>query len=175
MGGEPETEDQTACQLMRGAFDAVADRDVDRLRPLWDERTTTVFVALGLELTGEPALRTFFDEFFTAVPDLDFTVEAIHGLDGHTAVGQWRVAATFSGGPFQGIEPTGRPVELRGVDVMRFDDGMLRRNDVYYDGLAFARQIGLLPAADSATDRAMLATFNALSRLRRRLRPRSVR
>lgn len=156
-----------AADLMKEAFDAVAAKDLDRLADLWDHRSTDNVVALGLEVVGELELRAFFDELFTAFPDLRFTTEKIHDVDEHTAVGQWHLAGTFSGGPFQGIEPTDRHVEIRGIDVMQFEDGTLRHNDVYYDGLSFARQIGMLPAADSAGDRAMTAGFNALTRAKR--------
>jgi steroid delta-isomerase-like uncharacterized protein len=156
----------TAAELMRRAFDALGRRDLDDLASLWDDRSVDAIVALQREVVGERELRAFFGEVFTALPDLRFEVEAIHPVDDHTAVGQWRLTGTFTGGPFQGIEPTGRCLDLRGVDVMRFEDGWLRRNDIYYDGLTFARQIGLLPAADSNADRGMLSAFNALARAR---------
>jgi hypothetical protein len=43
-------------------------------------------------------------------------------------------------------------------------------NVVYYDGATFARQIGMLPALNSAADRATLAAFNAAARVRRRVK-----
>lgn len=166
------TATRRASDLMRESFDAIAAKDLDRLAALWDERSTDNFIALQLEVVGETELRAFFQEMFTAVPDLRFTTEQIHDVDENTAVGQWHLAGTFSGGPFQGIEPTGERVELRGIDVMRFEDGVLRRNDVYYDGLSFARQIGMLPDVDSAADRAMLAGFNAVTRAKEAVRRR---
>jgi hypothetical protein len=54
---------------------------------------------------------------------------------------------------------------------MRFEGQTLRHN-IYYDGLAFARQIGMLPTADSAGDRAMVAAFNAATRARQVVRSR---
>lgn len=165
-----DTEPRRAAELMREAFDAIAAKDLDRLAEVWDERTTDNFIALGSEVTGRDDLRAFFAETFTALPDLEFSTEAIHDVDEHTAVGQWRLRGTFSGGPFQGIEPTGKPIDLRGIDVMRFEGGVLRHNDVYYDGLAFARQVGLLPPADSTADRAMLAGFNALTKAKAAVR-----
>jgi hypothetical protein len=82
---------------------------------------------------------------------------------------RWRVTGTFSGGPFQGVHATGRRVDLRGVDVMHIVDGLLVDNTIYYDGLSFARQIGMLPSAASRGDRAMTAAFNAQTDLRGRL------
>ena len=89
--------------------------------------------------------------------------------DEEAAVVQWRAAGSFSGGPFQGIEPTGRRVEIRGVDVMESTGGLVRHNTIYYDGASFARQVGMLPRAHSMADRAMMATFNAVTRVRPRL------
>lgn len=170
-----ESSNGRASQLMREAFAAIDDRDVDRLATVWDDESTDDFIALGAVVTGQTALRDFFAELFAAVPDLEMTVEAIHDVDERTAVGQWRMQGHFTGGSFQGIEPTGRHLDIRGIDVMRFENAKLRHNDVYYDGLSFARQIGLLPDADSRADRAMVAGFNALTRARDALRERRER
>ena len=164
---------RSAADQMAAEFDAIAERDLERLSEFWHDQTTEVFHALDVVLVGRDVIRPFFAELFTAVPDLDFRTEAIHGVDDRIAVGQWRILGTFAGGPFQGIEPTGRPVDLHGIDVMRFaGDGRLDHNDVYYDGLTFARQIGMLPTADSRGERGMRAVFNAVTRVRRSLRRR---
>lgn len=158
-----------AAELMRRSFEAVAAREPDEIVRVDDERTVADFIALGREYVGADEIRGFFIELFAAVPDSRFETVRILDVDDDTAVGEWRFTGTFSGGPFQGIEPTGRPLEIRGVDIMEFEAGVLRRNTVFYDGLAFARQIGMLPAQDSAGDRAMMAAFNAFSRAKRRL------
>jgi SnoaL-like polyketide cyclase len=80
---------------------------------------------------------------------------------------EWRMSANFTGGSFQGIEPTGRPVELRGVDIIEIADGKIVSNTAYYDGMSFARGAGLLPAQDSGAERAMRGAVNAATRLRR--------
>jgi hypothetical protein len=43
------------------------------------------------------------------------------------------------------------------------------RNTAYYDGMTFAREIGMLPPRDSQAERAMFAAFNAVTRVRERL------
>lgn len=161
-----------AADLMQDSFAALAAKDLGRLASFWDERTTDVVIPLQLEMVGATALRAFFEELFAAVPDLHFEVETVHDVDERTAIGQWRLAGTFSGGRFQGIEPTGRRIELRGVDVMVFEDDLLRRNDVYYDGSSFTRQVGLLPSPDSLPDRGMTAAFNTFTRAKRFARQR---
>lgn len=59
---------------------------------------------------------------------------------------------------------------MRGVDVMYFEQGKVKRNTIYYDGLGFARQIGILPREKSLADRAMTTVFNARTDVIERLR-----
>lgn len=158
-----------ASSLMRSAFEAVAAKDLDALQGAWHEDVEEDFVALE-PIRGKEAATAFFAEFFAAMPDMEFTVERVMSVDENTAIGEWSLRGTFNGGPFQGIEATGREIALRGVDVMEFEDELLRRNTIYYDGLRFARQVGLLPSEGSAADRAMLAAFNTLSKRKSRLR-----
>jgi steroid delta-isomerase-like uncharacterized protein len=155
--------------LMRKLLEAVATKDLDTMRAMWHDDVVDDFVALG-KFEGKDAVAAFFAELFTAVPDMQFTINRIVGGDDRIAVGEWSITGTFSGGPFQGLEPTGRHVELRGVDVMEFDGGLLCRTTIYYDGLRFARQVGMLPAEGSSADRAMTSSFNTLIRARKGLR-----
>ena len=41
------------------------------------------------------------------------------------------------------VEPTGRAVEYRGMDVIPIQDGLVARKDVYSDGVTLLRQLGL--------------------------------
>lgn len=125
-------------------------------------------VPLGLVLRGNDELRDFFSGLFAAVPDLETTYEVAAAGDG-AAVVEWRMRGTFSGSEFQGIHPTGRAIELRGADVMRVEDDRIVHNTAYYDGMSFARAIGMMPAQDSAGEKAMIGAFNAVTKLRSRL------
>jgi ketosteroid isomerase-like protein len=41
------------------------------------------------------------------------------------------------------VEPTGKHVEYRGMDVIPIADGKVARKDVYSDGVTLLRQLGL--------------------------------
>ena len=159
----------TPSKVARASFDALSKKDLDAAFEFITSDTVDDFVAIG-EFRGKSTIRRFFDELLAAFPEFEMTVDRIVG-DRSTAVVQWHAAGSFSGGKFQGIEPTGKHVEIRGVDVMEITDGLVRHNTIYYDGASFARQIGLLPSTGSGTDKAMLSVFNTVTRLRRAARP----
>ena len=158
----------TPLKVARAIFDALSKKDLDAAFAFVSDDAVDDFVAIG-EFRGRPAIRGFFDELLTAFPDFEMTVERVVA-DRSTAVVQWHAAGIFSGGKFQGIEPTGKNVEIRGVDIMDITEGCVVHNTIYYDGAAFARQIGMLPRGGSGGDRAMLSVFNTVSRLRGRVR-----
>jgi len=163
----------TPADVARAAFDAVSRKDLDGIVATGAPGYVEDFVAVG-EIHGHDAVRAFFRELFAAFPDFTMTVARIVA-DDTTAVIQWHAAGTFTGGAFQGITPTGRRVEIRGVDVMEISDGLIQRNTIYYDGATFARQIGLLPGVGSRADQAMLTAFNAKTSLSQRARDRRQR
>jgi steroid delta-isomerase-like uncharacterized protein len=161
-----DTETPTPSEVARTIFEALSKRDLDTAMKFNTDDAVDDFVAIG-EFRGRLAIRRFFDELLAAFPDFDIAVDRIVG-DDSAAVVQWHAAGTFSGGKFQGIEPTGKRVQIRGVDVMEFAEGRYVHNTIYYDGASFARQIGMLPRAGSVTEKATLAAFNATTRLRQR-------
>ncbi len=168
---ESSTDTRTPSQIALDSFRVLFDeRDLSNAGRFWSESSVDHFLAAGKSIRGAQALAQWFRELFAAVPD--FRMEIVNAFDDgqRQATVQWRAGGTFTGGPFLGIEANGRRLDIRGVDVMRFDaDGRIEENTIYYDGAEFARQVGMLPPRDSAMDRATLAAFNAKTRLERRL------
>jgi steroid delta-isomerase-like uncharacterized protein len=149
----------------RGYFDAIAQRDVDAMLEHWSDEGVIDLVPLGI-LRGRDEIRAFFTELFTAFPDFETTVARVAAGQDDVAV-EWRSRGHFTGGPFQGVDPTGRLVEIRGVDILEVADGKTVSNTAYYDGMAFARGAGLLPAQDSGAERAIKGAVNAATRFKR--------
>src|SRR5215207_698221 len=129
----------------RSYFDALAARDAEGMLEHWHEDGVVDLVPLGVS-RGREEIGGFFTELFAALPDLETTVTRL--------VAGEREAA-------------GRPVHMRGIDLIEIEDGKNVSNTAYYDGMAFARQIGLMPAQDSGAERAMMGAFNAATRVRR--------
>jgi steroid delta-isomerase-like uncharacterized protein len=74
--------------------------------------------------------------------------------DGDAFADEWVFVGTHTG-PLtlpDGTElaPTGRQVDIRGMEVVELRDGKIIRNTLYYDNLAVAVQLGMLPQAAPA-------------------------
>lgn len=158
---------RTPGQLARRLFDLLNRRDLDQVAELQHPEVVDEFLVLR-PIRGRAEVRRFFESLFAAFPDFQLEIERVtEGSD--SAVVQWRSVATFTGAPFEGVAPNGKRVEIRGVDCMTFENGQLRHNTIYYDGMSFARQVGLLPAQGSAAERGMTAAFNAVTAVRKRI------
>jgi steroid delta-isomerase-like uncharacterized protein len=149
----------------RSYFDALARRDVDAIAEHWAEDGVIDLVPIGI-LRGREEICAFFRQLFRALPDLEITVSSVVAGQTEVAVA-WRMGGHFTGAPFQGVEPTGRLIEVRGIDLIEVEDGRNVTNTAYYDGMAFARGAGLLPPQDSSAERAMKGALNTATRLRR--------
>jgi steroid delta-isomerase-like uncharacterized protein len=149
----------------RSAFDQLARRDAEGIGRHYREDCVVEIVPIGV-FRGRQAIVDFFREAFAAVPDLETTVTRVVAGETQAAV-EWRMSGNFTGGPFQGIDPTGKRVELRGIDLLEIEDGQTVSNTAYYDGAAFARQVGMLPPEGSGAERTMKSAFNAVTKVRK--------
>jgi predicted ester cyclase len=157
-------------KVAKSYFDAVAARDAKAMADHWHAEGIDDLVPVGV-MRGPGEVQAAFDELFRALPDLEFIVERVTA-DSKGAAVQWRASGTFTGGQYQGLEPTGRRVQVRGCDCIEVENGKLVRNTAYYDGMEFARGVGMLPQRDSGPERAMKSTFNAMTKVKRAVQDR---
>ena len=61
---------------------------------------------------------------------------------------------------------TGRRSATEGADLIKVEDGLIKRLDSYWDDAAIARQIGVLPAKKSVQERALVGLFNGKTRVK---------
>jgi SnoaL-like polyketide cyclase len=57
-------------------------------------------------------------------------------------------------GPFYGIPPTGRPIEMRSIDIWRVQDGEFTEHWDELNLLELFQQLGVIPALDLAAPQA---------------------
>jgi steroid delta-isomerase-like uncharacterized protein len=99
----------------------------------------------GESAQGE-AVREHIASIFETWPDIRFESRRMYTRDG-LVVQEWTATATHANAMRRGdleAAPTGKRVEWRGVDVIPFEDGLVKRKDVYSDSVSILRQVGLL-------------------------------
>ncbi len=155
---------RTAEEVVRSYFDAVIACDPEAMAGHWAEDGIEEILPVGI-FRGPEEVKAWFTELFTAVPDFEMTLDRVLAHENDVLV-QWRMNGTFSGGPLMGIEPTGRRIEMRGLDWLEVKDEKVVRNTAFSDGMALARGMGLIPPQDSAAEKAMFTAFNAFTKAR---------
>ena len=157
----------TNTELAQQVFNAINAHDVEALRGLWADDVEERFP--DETCRGKAELSAHFEGLFAALPD--FHMELVAAVeDGDTVFARWRLTATHTGGPFNGIDATGKAIALDGMDHFTFRDGKMASNFVVFDQMEVGRAMGLLPPDGSAGDRAIKAAFNARTKLAERIR-----
>ena len=99
----------------------------------------------GEQATGEEA-RGHIASIFETWPDIQFSTRRLYVRDG-LVVQEWTATATHVTELRRGdivSPPSGRRIEWNGMDVIPFEDGLIKRKDVYSDSVSILRQVGLL-------------------------------
>ena len=99
----------------------------------------------GESAEGED-VRGHIGAIFESWPDLHFETRRLYVRDG-VVTQEWTASATHSKTMRRGdlvAEPTGARIEWRGVDVIPYEDGLIKRKDVYSDSVSILHQVGLL-------------------------------
>ena len=120
--------------------------------------------------------REFLQALWRATPDMTFELLAgPYVIPGEPRASfHWRGRGTFTG-PMDppGFAPTGRAWEVDGVDFQEYRDGRIARLRVVFDLMTVSRQLGVMPATGSRSERAMVAAQRGVIRVQseyRRLR-----
>ena len=92
---------------------------------------------------GREANRQFWTAFFTGLPDVTVTMEDLVTA-GDRVVGRFVYRGTHTG-DLLGIPATGRPVEMRSIDIWRVADGLFVEHWDELNLLEVFQQVGVLP------------------------------
>lgn len=98
---------------------------------------------------GRSAIRERLARELEAIPDVTHTVTSFVE-QGDAFADEWTFVGTHTG-PFllpdgSTLPATGRRVEVRGMEIVRVGpDGKIVLNTLYYDNMAVAVQLGLVP------------------------------
>jgi steroid delta-isomerase-like uncharacterized protein len=130
---------------------------IDRYNEAWNSHDLDAIMAMhapdmvfdnhtaGESATGED-VRAHIGSIFETWPDLEFTTRRLYVREG-LVIQEWTAAATHVKTMRRGdlsAEPTGKRVVWDGIDSIPFEDGLVKRKDVYSDSVSILRQVGLL-------------------------------
>ncbi len=150
--------------VARRYFDAIAARDVEAAVALWANGGRE-HVRGQVDVLAPDGVREFIGGLIEAMPDMKMEVVETT-TEGERCAVRWTIAGTFAGpGGLNGVQATGSPLKLEGVDVLTVRDGLVQANDAFSDGMTAARQIGLMPPQDSAAEQRLMGAFNVKTRV----------
>ena len=98
------------------------------------------------EVAQGPEVREHIGRIFEGWPDIRFEGRRTYAREG-LVVQEWTATATHANTMRRGdivAEPTGETISWKGLDVIPFSDGLVKRKDVYSDSVSILRQVGLL-------------------------------
>jgi steroid delta-isomerase-like uncharacterized protein len=125
--------------------DAWNDHDLDAIMAMHAADMVFENHTAGESAEGDE-VREHIGAIFETWPDIHFEGRRTYVRDG-VVTQEWTATATHSNTMRRGeltAEPTGEKVEWRGVDVIPFEGGLIKRKDVYSDSVSILRQVGLL-------------------------------
>lgn len=152
-------------ELVRSIFARLNEHDLDAVFPYWTERTVERFPDRTVH--GATEIAAYFQELFRALPDWHIEIIAL-AADGENVLVRWQLTGTHRG-ELLGLAPTGKRINIEGVDHFVIRDGKIVANTVIVDQLEYARQLGMMPPAGSALERAMKSAMNVRTALAERL------
>lgn len=139
MATEETTEENK--RIARRFIDEVSGKgNVDLIDELFAEDVID-HTPLG-ETRGREAIKELFENLSAAFSTHDTTIEEIIAEDDMVAL-RGPSMLTHEG-EFMGIEPTGREVQIEGMDFLRIQDGKIAERWVQLDMLGMMQQLGVV-------------------------------
>jgi steroid delta-isomerase-like uncharacterized protein len=133
------------------------EETIARYNAAWNDHDLDAIVSMHApdmvfenHTAGESAQREdargHIASIFETWPDIHFETRRLYAREG-VVTQEWTATATHTNTMRRGdlvAEPTGKRIEWRGIDVIPFEDGLIKRKDVYSDSVSILRQVGLL-------------------------------
>jgi steroid delta-isomerase-like uncharacterized protein len=134
----PATTSAETRAVIDGLFAEAATGDTARVLKWWAAAGALDDVTIARRYTSHAELRPYLDMYYGAFPDLTFTPSLLI-VDGPWALVQWAETCHFRG-PFDGIRPDGRRLQIRAVDAFVVENGLVQAESSWYgDGWFRAR------------------------------------
>jgi len=150
--------------VVKSYFEALGRRDRNAQTDWYaEDMSGRIYGVIGP--AGKAEMRAYFHGLFDAFPDFKLQILDLVVEDDRAAV-RWRATGGFSGSRrFEGLEPTGRQVDVEGCDLVWVRGRKIARIEAYFDTTSMARQLGAMPPKGSVGERGMFAAVNLGTRL----------
>jgi steroid delta-isomerase-like uncharacterized protein len=134
---------ETVTALVAGLIDAWNAHDADRVASFCGADYEGLDIGEPIPQRGPAAMRATAQRYLDAFPDLHFYRNDIV-YEGGRLVLSWTATGTHCG-YLMNIPPTGRPILIRGISVLRIKKGKVVHGYYMWDVAGMLRSIGLLP------------------------------
>jgi ketosteroid isomerase-like protein len=107
----------------------------------------------GNTVSGPAGLEGYWNGWIGAFPDGKVEVTKNVGAEDGTVVTEFRARGINSGSMNMGgqqLPPTNRPIDVMFCQVATVRDGKIVDARLYYDGMTFATQLGMVPGGQAA-------------------------
>ena len=101
------------------------------------------------EVRGVQTVKENIVWFHTVFPDLSCTIED-QVAEGEKVVSHYTIRGTHQGEEFFGVPATGKRLEMRGIQIDRFEGGKLVEERAEFDLLGALQQLGAVPETGQA-------------------------
>jgi steroid delta-isomerase-like uncharacterized protein len=121
------------------------DHDVDAIVSMHTEDSVFENHVTGDVNVGREQIGRAISNIFAVFPDLAFETRRAYIRD-DLVVQEWTASGTHEGPMTRSgitLEPTGKKVDYKGMDVIPIQGGLVARKDVYSDSITLLRQLGL--------------------------------
>jgi steroid delta-isomerase-like uncharacterized protein len=150
-------EGTTSMEASMKAADSVKNYNINGYRAVTDMFNTGKFDDLGKyvadnniehqmmpgQKSGLAGLKETITNFRAAFPDLKFTIDHITA-DSNMIWAHYTMTGTNTG-PMMGMPPTGKSINIQGMDLVRLENGKGVEHWGYNEGRKMMEQLGLMP------------------------------
>ena len=100
-------------------------------------------VALGIINSGKGEVGKFIEDSLVAFSDFKVETKSVFSSDNKKLVSEWVISGIHTG-DFPGLPATGKSFSVRGVSIIEFQDGKIRRITDYWNLASFLEQVGAM-------------------------------
>ena len=127
-------------------FDTFNTHDAEGTAALFAEDAVLHDSGVTRPAVGPQQIAALYTRHYAAIPDAHVRVDRMVA-EADTVVVEWTSSGTHRG-KLMGIPPTGKPVNFKGVSLIRYRSGLAIADTRVWDLAGLLRQIGLLPSQE---------------------------